>query len=113
MAPPMVPERRMGAAAGAGRRGLFFSAIAPNFFTLGNFFEITRFSSNSGCSRRSRRSSSRDRSVGRLDERGSPPSRSGRLQLASGGAAGRRAILASSAGGALNALLIASCGCRR
>ena len=23
---------------------LFFSAIAPNFFTLGNFFEITRFS---------------------------------------------------------------------
>src|SRR6476660_9499969 len=23
---------------------LFFSAIAPSFFTLGNFFEITRFS---------------------------------------------------------------------
>src|SRR4249919_4083709 len=23
---------------------LFFSAIAPNFFTLGNFFEMTRFS---------------------------------------------------------------------
>src|SRR5882672_6011174 len=23
---------------------LFFSAIAPNFFTLGNFFEVTRFS---------------------------------------------------------------------
>ena len=25
-------------------RSLFFSAVAPNFFTLGNFFEITRFS---------------------------------------------------------------------
>jgi len=23
---------------------LCFSAVAPNFFTLGNFFEITRFS---------------------------------------------------------------------
>src|SRR5258705_282315 len=92
---------------------LFFSAIAPNFFTLGNFFEITRFSVE----------------LGLLAVALTPVIVSGGIDLSVGSMMGLAAvtfgaayhdwhlalplaaacaILVGGAGGALNALLVAS-----
>ena len=97
------------------RRSSFFSAIAPNFFTLGNFFEITRLSVELGLLAVALTpviviAGGIDLSVG-VDD-GARGGRASALRGATGicrcrWRLRRRARWSGCAGGALNALLIA------
>src|SRR5882672_9769782 len=94
---------------------LFFSAIAPNFFTLANFFEITRFSVELGLLAVALTpvivAGGIDLSVGSMMGLAAVSFGAGyhvwHLPLP---AAAACAVLVGSVGGALNALLIAKLG---